>query len=109
MPYDLGLAERLDEVTVDISNMGPIKMFGGIGHMLNGNMCVGIYKDFLVLRLGPDRVDAILAMPHTKPMDLTGKVMKGWVMMAPDGYEDQTDLEHFVGEAVAFVKTLPPK
>ena len=109
MPYDLGLAERLNEVTADIPHMEPVKMFGGIGHMLNGNMCVGIYKDFLVLRLGKDKAGPILALPHTKPMDLTGKVMNGWVMVAPDGYEDQTDLEHFVDEAVAFVKTLPPK
>lgn len=109
MAYDQGLAERLDEVTADIPNLEPKRMFGGIIRMLHGNMCVGIHKEFLVLRLGVDRAATILEMPHTKPMDLTGKVMKGWVMVAPDGYEEPAKLEHFVSEAVAFVKTLPLK
>ena len=109
MPYDAGLAARLKEVTADMPDMVEQKMFGGIGYMLGGNMCVGIYKDLLVLRLGIDGARQILAEPHARPMDITGRVMKGWAMIAPEGLERDSELAHYVGKARDFVKTLPAK
>ena len=85
------------------------KMFGGIGWMLNGNMCVGVYKDFLIIRVGEEKAAALLSEPGVCPMDITGKPMKGWLMVAPDGYEEDAALKRYTGAAVDFVKTLPEK
>lgn len=109
MPFDEGLAHRLSKIAEKLPQLKLQKMFGGIGYMLNGNMCVGIYKEFLVLRLGIERAEKILDEPHSKPMDLTGKVMKGWVMVAPDGMAEDAQLRRYVDEAVSFVETLEKK
>jgi TfoX/Sxy family transcriptional regulator of competence genes len=109
MPYDPGLAERLEEVLADHFNMEEKKMFGGIGWMLNGNMCVGIYKDWLVIRIGVEAAEKVLKEPNTKPMDITGKAMKGWAMIFPEGLEDDSDLNRFIQLAIDFVTTLPAK
>jgi TfoX/Sxy family transcriptional regulator of competence genes len=109
MPYDAGLAARLADVTADMPDMVEQKMFGGIGYMLGGNMCVGIYKDFLILRLGEEGARQVLAEPHASPMDITGRVMKGWAKIAPEGIAEDAELARYVAKARDFVATLPAK
>lgn len=109
MSYDSRLAERLANVIASRSDMKQKKMFGGIAWLLNGNVCVGIHKEWLVIRIGIDRAGLVLKEPHAKPMDITGKPMKGWIMVSPDGLESDADLKRFVGMAIAFAQTLPPK
>ena len=109
MPFDPGLAERLSEILRAQPDMQEKKMFGGIGWMLNGNMCVGVYKDFLILRLGEDQADNLFKEQHVKPMDITGKPMKGWAMVSPDGYADDKSMKRYVGASIGFVRTLPSK
>ena len=109
MPYDSGLAERLADLVGDRSAMEEKKMFGGIGWMLNGNMCTGVYKDWLIIRVGEEATSKILKEKHVKPMDITGKPMRGWAMVAPKGYESDKNLERFVNLAIDFVKKLPVK
>lgn len=110
MPYAPDLAERLASVLSGRSGFAEKKMFGGIGWMLNGNMCVGIYKDWLILRVGPDAQEALLREPHVKPMDITGKAMRGWAMVSRDGLgKTNGKLTRFVRLAETFVGSLPPK
>lgn len=109
MPYDPGLAERLEEALEDRPGLEQKKMFGGIGWMLNGNMCVGVYKDWLITRVGEKEAAKILKESHVKPMDITGKPMKGWAMVAPEGIENDKELKRHVMLAITFVKTLPQK
>jgi TfoX/Sxy family transcriptional regulator of competence genes len=109
MPYDPGLAERLEEVLSEHPYMTEKKMFGGIGWMLNGNMCVGVFKEWLIIRIGVDVAEKVLKEPHTKPMDFTGKAMKGWAMVFPEGVEDDSELNRFTQMAIDFVATLPAK
>jgi len=109
MPYDPVLAVRLADVLGARSGLREKKMFGGIGWLLNGNMCVGVYKDFLVLRVGADTASKLLRQRHVKAMDITGKPMKGWVMVAAKGYEGDDALTRFVECAIDFVVLLPPK
>lgn len=109
MPYDPGLAERLKDMVKERPGYEPKKMFGGIGWLLGGHMCVGVYREWLIIRVGEEAAGAVFKMRGVKPMDITGKAMKGWAMVAPDFYENDNDLELFVGLAEAFVKTLPPK
>ena len=109
MPYDPGLAERLYGVVARRPTMTEKKMFGGIGWMLNGNMCVGVYKDFLIIRVGEKQAAALSGENGISPMDITGKPMKGWLKVAPDGYEDDFALARYTKAAIDFVKTLPSK
>lgn len=110
MAYDKKLAERLDKLkSTGRPDIQKKNMFGGIAYLLNGNMCYGVHKDFLVLRRGEDHAEKVLKNPIAKPMDLTGKVMKGWVMVSPEGFADSRSLKSHVDVSIKFVSTLPPK
>ena len=84
-------------------------MFGGIAFLLRGNMLVGVWNDSLIVRLGPDEGDKALREPHVVPFDVTGRPMKGWVMVEPDGLDTDTQLRDWIDRAVSFVRTLPAK
>ena len=109
MAYDPGLAARLETLLSGRPGYQQKKMFGGIGWMLNGNMCVAVYEDWLIARVGTVAEKRILSNPHTKPFDITGKPMKGWVMIGLEGIDADDDLERHVQLAESFVKTLPRK
>jgi hypothetical protein len=72
-------------------------------------MIGGVHKDHLILRLGPEEAAAALEKPHVRPFDITGRPMKGWVMVAPPGVENDKVLEQWLLKARAFVDTLPEK
>jgi hypothetical protein len=84
-------------------------MFGGVCHLLNGNMFCGVYKEFLILRLGEENADKALTLRHVKPFDITGKPMKGWVMVGQYGFKADQDLADYLNQAKAFVSSLPSK
>ena len=109
MPYDSGLAERVEEVLRGRPGFEQKKMFGGIGWLLNGNMCVGIYKEWLIARVGESAGAKLFKEKHAKPMDITGKPMKGWIMVEAEGVKDDGQLKDWIGRATTFVKTLPKK
>ena len=109
MAYDEGLGQRVRELLEETPGLVEKKMFGGIGFMLRGNMACGIHKESLVVRVGPERYVEALAKPHAHPFDITGRPMKGWVMIAPDALESDADLSEWVQSGVEFALTLPPK
>ncbi len=108
MAYSEELADRVREV-LDGRVVREQKMFGGLCFMVDGNMCAGVTGDDLMLRLGEERADAALDEPHTRPMDFTGRPMKKFVFVEPAGTESDADLERWVGRALEFVASLPPK
>ena len=109
MPYDEGLAERVRTLFEDREDVTERKMFGGLCFMINGNMCCGITKHDLMLRLGKDEAIAALKRPHARDMDFTGKPLKGFVYIDPEGYAEDEDLEDWIGRAAAFAESLPAK
>ncbi|MBI5841708.1 MAG: TfoX/Sxy family protein [Chloroflexi bacterium] len=109
MPYNQQLAERLRQKLIPIVRADEKKMFGGIGFMVNGNMAVGVHKDYLIVRVGADQHSQALNLPGAKPFDITGKPMSGWIMVAQEGYSADLSLEHWITLALEFMKTLPPK
>lgn len=109
MTYDEQLAQRLSSLTQKRQDMHEQKMFGGVGYLLRGNMCFGIYKEFLILRLGLEKAAKVLTQKNVKPFDITGRVMKGWVMISPDGFKTGAQLKKWIDLAVEFVSTLPRK
>ncbi len=109
MAYDEELADRVRPLLKRRKGFDEKKMFGGIGFLLNGNMCVGVWKQYLIVRLGKDKHEQAMARPFTKEFDITGRVMKGWAMVEPAGLETDDDLREWVREAARFAGALPPK
>ena len=77
--------------------------------MLGGNMCCGIIKEDLVVRVGPDSYEDSLAKPHARPMDFTGRSLKGMVFVGPEGYKTDQGLMYWLDQALRFALSLPPK
>lgn len=109
MAYDEKLAERLSGIFAKKKNVVEKMMFGGIAYMYNDHMCVGIVDDMLMVRVGPDKYETALSQKHVMPMDFTGKPMKGYVYVEPEGFITDSDLVKWVNLGTAFVSTLPPK
>jgi TfoX/Sxy family transcriptional regulator of competence genes len=109
MAYDENLARRLRAALADQEGLDERKMFGGLALMLRGNMCCGVIRDELMLRVGPARYEATLARPHARMMDFTGRPMKGMVMVSPAGFVTEQQLAEWVALAVAFAGSLPAK
>lgn len=82
-------------------------MFGGIGFMLNGNLLVGASKRGLLLRVGKDAQSQALARPGTRPMEMRGRTMEGYVYVDPPVAPGA--VREWVEMARAFVRTLSPK
>lgn len=109
MAYDEQLVERIRGVLGDDIGFGEKKMFGGVCFLLHGNMVAGVATDDLMLRVGPDAWADALAQPHAREMDFTGRSMKGYVFVSPDGVAEDADLQAWIDRALAFVGSLPPK
>ena len=84
-------------------------MFGSVVFLLHGNMCVGIWKSSLIVRLEPDQAAAALKLPDVREFDVTGRPMKGWILVEPDGLETDEQLGGWIDQAKQFVVTLPQK
>ncbi len=110
MAYDDELAHRIREQLADEQGLTEKAMFGGLAFMLDGNMAVGISSSGeLMVRVGPDASDEALARPHTRIFDMTGRPMKGWILVAGDGFATKRQLSVWVRRGVAFARTLPAK
>jgi TfoX/Sxy family transcriptional regulator of competence genes len=108
MAYDLKLAERIRS-QLDGLPVVEKKMFGGVGFLLNGNMACGVHKDNLIVRIDPEKQNSLLKKSHAKPFDLTGKPMKGWLLIEAEGVKTEKQLSAWVKEGVEFASSLPPK
>lgn len=109
MAYNKRIESRIKNIVATWKNTDWKNMFGGICHLVNGNMFCGVYKDFLILRLGQENADLALDLPFVRPFDITGRPMKGWVMVAEDGFSTDDALEDWLVQARDFACTLPPK
>jgi hypothetical protein len=109
MAYDEDLAQRVREQLADEPGMTEKAMFGGLAFLLDGNMSVGLSGAELMVRVGPDATDDALARPHTRLFDMTGRPMRGWVLVAPEGVGGDGELAAWVRRGVRFARSLPPK
>ena len=109
MPYDEDLEGRIRDVLDQQPGLVAKKMFGGVGFMVHGNMACGVHKDMLIVRVGPDAYEQTMQYPHTRPFDMTGRAMKGWVMVEPSGFESDPDLKNWIEQGLNFALTLLPK
>jgi len=109
MAYDESVAQRVRQEIHDREGLSERKMFGGLCLMLHGNMFAGIINGELMLRVGPVNSDELLTRPGARPMDFTGKPMKGYIYIEASAFSSKAGLKDWLGYALSFVETLPPK
>jgi TfoX/Sxy family transcriptional regulator of competence genes len=109
LAFDESLADRVRDVLAARGDLSERKMFGGIAFMIGGNMAVGVIGDDLMVRLDPTDAEQALKEPHTRPMDFTGRPMKGMIFVESPGTEANEDLAGWVEAGADFAASLPPK
>lgn len=109
MAYDEKLLKRLENSAQGKKSIFSMKMFGGVGFLLKGNMCFGVYQNYLILRLGIEESIKALPKKFVKHFDSTGRPMKGWVMVDGKGLRTKKVLNQWIDLAINFVDTLPRK
>lgn len=107
MPFDEGIARQLRDRLAGQDSVTEKGMFGGLAFFVDGNLCVGVIRQNLVVRVGPERSPAALERPGVRPFDLTGRPMSGWLLVAPIGYSATGALAGWVEEALEYVQSLP--
>lgn len=109
MAYDEALAQRIRAALSDIHELTEKKMFGGISFLVQGNLACGVSGPSLMVRIGRDATAAALSRPAVRPLDMSGRPMKDWVLVEPDGLQSDQDVSGWVNQGVAFAQSLPPK
>ncbi len=109
MAFDEGLAQRIRDALRDRRGIVERRMFGGLAFMSHGHMSVGVVNDTLMARVGPEGYAAALRRPGARPMDFTGKPMKGFVYVTPEGIDSDAALDSWIVDCLAFTGSLPPK
>lgn len=110
MPFNAKLNERIRAELAQTPNVIEKKMFGGVGYMLNGNMCCGILGDELIARFEPAKTSEMLTKPHTRVFAArNGRPMSGWVMVHADGLATKAQLAKWVKLGVTYASALPEK
>lgn len=104
MAYDEALAQRVRETLAAQPKVEEKKMMGGLTFMVNGKMCVGILRDDLMARIDPEVYETALTKKGCREMDFTGKPMKGFVFISPEGTKRKADLDYWLGLALDFNK-----
>jgi TfoX/Sxy family transcriptional regulator of competence genes len=112
MSYDEKLAARVRALLSTRDDVIEKKMFGGLSFMVGGAMCCGLTKTDFVVRVGAAHYDDALAQPHARPMDFTGRPLKGMVYVAPEGLRTDAALARWIRRGLDFVsasETRRPK
>jgi len=85
------------------------KMFGGIAFMVRGNMAVGVSGEELMVRVGKDAHAELVELPGARTFDMSGRPMEGWLLVAPEGFATEEDLDSWIARGLAGALSLPPK
>lgn len=109
MAYDAGLVERVRDALSGQVELTERRMFGGVAFMIRGNMACGVLEDGLVVRVGRERYEEAVMEVDTKPLDISGRPMTGWVVVEPPGHASDDGLIRWVKEGLDFALTLPAK
>lgn len=109
MAYDERLAERVRGILKRRRGISEKKMFGGLAFLVNGHMACGIIGEDLMVRVGPDAYETALKKAGARPMDFTGRPMKGMVYVGPRGHRRAPSLKAWVERGLFHARSLPPK
>jgi TfoX/Sxy family transcriptional regulator of competence genes len=109
VPYSAALAERVRFCMARERAVTEKKMFGGIGFLLRGHMCVAVWQNSLIARVGPEAYQEAVKLTCARDFDVTGRPMKGWIMIDLESLESDRELQNWIEASLQFVRTLPPK
>ncbi|UCH36988.1 MAG: TfoX/Sxy family protein [Candidatus Bathyarchaeota archaeon] len=109
MVYNEQIADRIRKALRNQPGIVERKMFGGLAFLLYGNMCCGVLGERVMIRTGPDFYETALQKPHVTPMDFTGRIMRNFVVVGPDGLQSDEELSEWIGYAISFALSLPRK
>jgi len=109
MAYDERPADRVRQELSENRGITEKKMFGGIAFMVRGNMCCGIIEERLMVRVGPEAYEKSLRLAHAAAMDYTGKPMRGFVYVSPEGTRTARQLRAWLQRGLDFAETLPAR
>ncbi len=109
MAYDERLAQRIRAAFQGKPQITERKMFGGIAFLSKGHMFVGVTGSSLMARVGRELYAESLRRQHVRPMDFTGKPMRGYVFVAPEGTKSAAQLRFWLDLCERHVASLPPK
>jgi TfoX/Sxy family transcriptional regulator of competence genes len=106
MAYDEQLAARVRKILRRRKDVTEKKMFGGLSFLLDGKMCCGVLQNDLVVRIQPEDYQAALEQPHVRPMDFTGRPLKGFIYVGPEGCQTEKELSRWIEHGVEFVSSI---
>lgn len=109
MPYDTFLEQQIEDIVSPWDGLVKKRMFGGICYLLNGNMCFGIFRDYLIVRMAAELAAEKLMEGNAREFDITGKPMRGWVMVERGSWENQEELVRWLDIGRSFALSLPGK
>jgi TfoX/Sxy family transcriptional regulator of competence genes len=109
MAFNEALAARVRVCLGTAPGIVEKRMFGGLAFLVHGNMSVGIHGDELIVRIEPDETDRALQEAGVRLFDITGRPMKGWLLVSSTAVERASSLRQWVGRGVAYAQALPPK
>jgi hypothetical protein len=109
MAFNGALAGRIRDALARNKGVEEKKMFGCICFFINANALAGVWKDRLIARLGPDEGEVALREPHVRAFDITGKPMRKWVAVEPEGVVEDEQLKDWIQRAMKFMGKLPAK
>jgi TfoX/Sxy family transcriptional regulator of competence genes len=110
MPYDKDIENRIKAILGPDSGVTAKAMFGGVCYLVQGHMAFGIYQDNLIIRLGsPEEAQRELDARRALPFDITGKPMKGWIMVPKERLAKTSDYKRWLKRGLTFAKSLPKK
>ena len=108
MAYNTALENLIEDILPE-GNFEKKKMFGGMCYLINGSMSFGIWKDYLIVRMTPTLAADKLNNKHVREFDLTGKSMKGWVMVEKGSWNKIDELTRWLDIGRSFALSLPKK
>ena len=109
MAYDKSIEKRIDGLIAPWPNIEKKKMFGGVCYLTRGNICFGIWQEYLIVRTDPATSQEQMRKDHVRPFDITGKPMKGWFMVASEGWPTDLAMSEWLTMGLDFALTLPEK
>jgi TfoX/Sxy family transcriptional regulator of competence genes len=104
MAFNEKLADRIREVLIDKRKVEEKQMMGGLAFMVNDKMCVGVWKDEMMCRIDPDVREEALSKTGCRVMDITGKPMKGFVLIDETGMRSKKQFDYWIGLCLEFNK-----
>ena len=109
MAFDEALADRVRQLVSSTPGLSEKRMFGGLAFLINGNMSLGVHASELIVRVDPTETDSALARPGVRIFDLSGKPMRGWLLVSSSALSGEKALASWVASGLKYARSLPAK